>query len=124
MSSLLAVVSGDHAGAIERFYTEDASMQENAARTASSARDGPGRAWRRAVLETGRRAWDVDLCGLGGRGAIASPSTGCSSLSYKSGQDRPVSTKVGACRNGAAIGCFRERFFYDPVENPLPRDRL
>ena len=25
------VVSGDHAGAIERYYTEDASMQENAA---------------------------------------------------------------------------------------------
>ncbi|HVV40622.1 MAG TPA: nuclear transport factor 2 family protein [Nitrobacter sp.] len=25
------VESGDHAGAIERFYTEDASMQENAA---------------------------------------------------------------------------------------------
>ena len=28
---IAAVVSGDHAGAIERFYTEDASMQENAA---------------------------------------------------------------------------------------------
>ena len=26
-----AVESGDHAGAIERYYTEDASMQENAA---------------------------------------------------------------------------------------------
>ena len=28
---IAAVVAGDHAGAIERFYTEDASMQENAA---------------------------------------------------------------------------------------------
>ncbi|MGN6286598.1 MAG: nuclear transport factor 2 family protein [Afipia sp.] len=28
---IAAVESGDHAGAIERFYTEDASMQENAA---------------------------------------------------------------------------------------------
>jgi ketosteroid isomerase-like protein len=28
---IAAVVSGDHAGAIERYYTEDASMQENAA---------------------------------------------------------------------------------------------
>ncbi|WOH66750.1 nuclear transport factor 2 family protein [Bradyrhizobium sp. BWA-3-5] len=28
---IATVVSGDHAGAIERFYTEDASMQENAA---------------------------------------------------------------------------------------------
>jgi hypothetical protein len=27
---IAAVVSGDHAGAIERYYTEDASMQENA----------------------------------------------------------------------------------------------
>ena len=32
MSSSPSIVeSGDHAGAIERFYTEDASMQENAA---------------------------------------------------------------------------------------------
>jgi len=28
---IAAVVSGDHVGAIERFYTEDASMPENAA---------------------------------------------------------------------------------------------
>ena len=28
---IAAVVSGDHDGAIERYYTEDASMQENAA---------------------------------------------------------------------------------------------
>src|SRR5260370_2841845 len=28
---IAAVVAGDHAGAIERYYTEDASMQENAA---------------------------------------------------------------------------------------------
>jgi hypothetical protein len=28
---IAAVVSGDHTGAIERYYTEDASMQENAA---------------------------------------------------------------------------------------------
>ena len=28
---IAVVVSGDHAGAIERYYTEDASMQENAA---------------------------------------------------------------------------------------------
>ena len=29
--------NGDHAGAIERYYTEDASMQENAARRGSAA---------------------------------------------------------------------------------------
>ena len=28
---IATVVSGDHAGAIERYYTDDASMQENAA---------------------------------------------------------------------------------------------
>ena len=28
---IATVVSGDHAGAIERYYTEDATMQENAA---------------------------------------------------------------------------------------------
>ena len=28
---IAVVVSGDHAGAIERYYTDDASMQENAA---------------------------------------------------------------------------------------------
>ena len=27
---IAVVVSGDHAGAIERYYTEDSSMQENA----------------------------------------------------------------------------------------------
>jgi hypothetical protein len=32
VDEFIAVVeSGDHAGAIERYYTEDASMQENAA---------------------------------------------------------------------------------------------
>ena len=32
LNQFIAVVeSGDHAGAIERYYTEDASMQENAA---------------------------------------------------------------------------------------------
>jgi ketosteroid isomerase-like protein len=32
LNEFIAVVeSGDHAGAIERYYTEDASMQENAA---------------------------------------------------------------------------------------------
>ena len=32
LDEFIAVVeSGDHAGAIERYYTEDASMQENAA---------------------------------------------------------------------------------------------
>ena len=38
LDEFIAVVeSGDHAGAIERYYTEDASMQENAAPRASAA---------------------------------------------------------------------------------------
>ena len=62
---IAAVVSGDHAGAIERYYTEDASMQENAA---------PPRVGRdvlvaheRAVLERVEER-DFDLRGFGGRG--------------------------------------------------------
>ena len=38
LDEFIAVVeSGDHAGAIERYYTEDASMQENTARPGSAA---------------------------------------------------------------------------------------
>jgi len=38
LNEFIAVVeAGDHAGAIERYYTEDSSMQENAAHRASAA---------------------------------------------------------------------------------------
>jgi hypothetical protein len=38
LNEFIAVVeSGDHAGAIERYYTEDSSMQENAAAPRGSA---------------------------------------------------------------------------------------
>jgi len=38
LDEFIAVVeSGDHAGAIERYYTEDASMQENASARGSAA---------------------------------------------------------------------------------------
>jgi len=40
---IAAVVSGDHAGAIERYYTEDASMQENVA--ADPRRRTSARCW-------------------------------------------------------------------------------
>ena len=62
---IAAVVSGDHAGAIERYYTEDASMQENAA---------PPRVGRDVLVAHERaragagQERDVDLRGLGGRG--------------------------------------------------------
>ena len=39
LDEFIAVVEGgDHAGAIERYYTEDASMQENAAAAARRPR--------------------------------------------------------------------------------------
>ena len=38
LNEFIAVVeSGNHAGAIERYYTEDSSMQENAAARGSAA---------------------------------------------------------------------------------------
>jgi hypothetical protein len=50
LDEFIAVVeSGDHAGAIERYYTEDASMQENASARASAATcwsPMSGRRWR------------------------------------------------------------------------------
>ena len=55
---IAVVVSGDHAGAIERYYTEDASMQENAA-TPRVGRDGLV-AHERAVLA--RMATVISKC--------------------------------------------------------------
>ena len=60
---ITAVVSGDHAGAIERYYTEDASMQENAAAPprpfggarARHAGAGEKRDFDLRVLDPGRR---------------------------------------------------------------------
>ena len=59
MNSSRVVEAGDHAGAIERYYTEDSSMQENAAPRASAATcwspmSGP--CWRGCRMSIPRRS--------------------------------------------------------------------
>ena len=58
LDEFIAVVeSGDHAGAIERYYTEDASMQENAAppRVGRDVQDDGERRPQRDAREQQRR---------------------------------------------------------------------
>jgi hypothetical protein len=101
LDEFIAVVeSGDHAGAIERYYTEDASMQENAARRASAAMSsslmsGPRSIGCRRSIPRRCRRWSK---------ATASPSTGISS-SRKNPARCAASTK-SPVRNGAATGFF------------------
>ena len=102
--------SGDHAGAIERYYTEDASMQENAA----SPRVGRDVlvAHERAVLE--RTAQVTSKCVLsiveGDRVAIHWNFE----LTEKSGKVRRFDEIAWQEWRGDKI--FRERFFYDPTK--------
>jgi ketosteroid isomerase-like protein len=104
------VVSGDHAGAIERYYTEDASMQENA---------GPPRVGRdvlvaheRAVLA--RMATVISKCVSsiveGDRVAIHWNFE----LTDKEGKTRRFDEVALQQWRGDKI--FRERFFYDPTK--------
>jgi ketosteroid isomerase-like protein len=94
---IAAVVSGDHAGAIERFYTEDASMQENAA-APRVGRDVLV-AHERAVLEGDRVAinWVFEFVYHSG----------------KTGRFDEV-----ALQEWRGDRVFRERFFYDPSKPP------
>ena len=105
---IACVESGDHAGAIERYYTEDASMQENAA----SPRVGRDVlvAHERAVLE--RMAQVHSKC-------VASAVEGDRvaihwnfELTDKSGKTRYFDEVAWQEWRGDRI--FRERFFYDP----------
>ena len=105
---IATVVSGDHAGAIERYYTEDASMQENAA---------PPRVGRdflvaheRAVLERVKSVTSTCVTSIveGDRVAIH----WVFEFVYNSG-------KTGRCDVDAfpewrGDRVWRERFFYDP----------
>ena len=97
---IAAVVSGDHAGAIERYYTEDASMQENAA---------PPRVGRdvlvaheRAVLERVESVTSTCVSSVveGDRVAI----NWVFEFTYKSG--KTAGSTRSRCRNGAATGFF------------------
>jgi len=100
---IAVVVSGDHAGAIERYYTEDASMQENAA---------PPRVGRDGLVE--RMAKVVSVCVSstleGDRVAIHWNFE----LTGKDGKVRRFDEVALQQWRGERI--FRERFFYDPTK--------
>ena len=105
---IAAVVSGDHAGAIERYYTEDSSMQENL----SAPRVG------RVVLVAHERGVLARMSHVYSK-AMASVVEGdrvaihwIFELTDKSGKVRRVDEVAMQDWRGDRI--FRERFFYDP----------
>jgi ketosteroid isomerase-like protein len=109
LDEFIAVVeSGDHAGAIERFYTEDFSMQENTA---------PPRLGR-DVLVAHERAALARMTHVYSK-AISSVVEGDQvaihwifELTDRSGQVRRFDEVSLQEWRGEKI--FRERFFYDP----------
>jgi ketosteroid isomerase-like protein len=113
LDEFIAVVeSGDHAGAIERYYTEDASMQENAA---------PPRVGRdllvereRGVLAMMSHVYSKAMSSVveGDRVAIH----WIFELTDKAGKVRRVDEVALQEWRGDKI--FRERFFYDPSKPP------
>ena len=105
---IAVVVAGDHAGAIERYYTEDASMQENAA---------PPRVGRdllvaheRAALARAKRVTSICVASVveGDRVAI----NWVFEFVLHSGKTRRFDEVALQEWRGDKI--FRERFFYDP----------
>jgi ketosteroid isomerase-like protein len=111
LDEFIAVVeSGDHAGAIERYYTEDASMQENTSpprvgRDVLVARE-------RGVLARMSNVYSKAMSSVveGDRVAIH----WIFELTDKSGKMRRVDEIAMQQWRGDRI--FRERFFYDPSE--------
>jgi ketosteroid isomerase-like protein len=106
---IAAVESNDHAGAIERFYTEDASMQENA----TPPRVG------RDVLVAHERAFLATLTQVSSK-AVTSVVEGdhvairwVFDFVFKSGKVRRADEVALQEWRGDRI--FRERFFYDPT---------
>jgi ketosteroid isomerase-like protein len=106
---IAAVESGDHAGAIERYYTEDASMQENA---------NPPRVGRDALVAH-ERAFLATLSHVDSR-ALTSVVEGdhvairwIFDLHFKTGTVRRADEVALQEWRGDRI--FRERFFYDPT---------
>jgi ketosteroid isomerase-like protein len=109
LDEFIAVVeSGDHAGAIERFYTQDSSMQENAA----PPRDGRDVlvAHERAVLARMSNVYSKAMSSLveGDHVAIH----WIFELTDKAGKMHRVDEVSWQEWRGDKI--FRERFFYDP----------
>ncbi|MBV9558498.1 MAG: nuclear transport factor 2 family protein [Pseudolabrys sp.] len=105
---IATVVSGDHAGAIERYYTEDASMQENTA----EPRVGRDRlvAHERAVLARMAQVTSTCVSSIveGDRVAIH----WIFEMTDKSGKMRRFDETALQEWRGDKI--CRERFFYDP----------
>jgi ketosteroid isomerase-like protein len=102
------VESGDHAGAIERYYTEDASMQENAA---------PPRVGRDVLVarERGVLAMMSHVYSKAVSSVVEGDHVAIHwifELTDKSGQVRRVDEVAMQQWRGDRI--FRERFFYDP----------
>jgi ketosteroid isomerase-like protein len=111
LDEFIAVVeSGDHAGAIERYYTEDASMQENWA-APRVGRDALV-AHERAALARMTRVCSKCVSSVveGDRVAIHWNFE----LTEKSGRVRRFDEIAWQEWRGDMI--FRERFFYDPTK--------
>jgi hypothetical protein len=111
LNEFIAVVeSGDHAGAIERYYAEDASMQENA--LAPRVGRDVLVTHEKAVLARMENVYSKCLSSLveGDRVAIHWNFV----LTDKSGQVRRFDEIAWQEWRGDKI--FRERFFYDPTK--------
>jgi SnoaL-like domain len=109
LDEFIAVVeSGDHAGAIERYYTEDASMQENA---------NPPRVGRDLLVahERGILAFMSHVYSKAVSSTVEGDNVAIHwifELTDKSGKVRRVDEVALQEWRGDKI--FRERFFYDP----------
>lgn len=109
VDEFIAVVeSGDHAGAIERYYTEDASMQENA---------GPPRVGRDLLVghERGVLARMSHIYSKAMSSVVEGDDVAIHwifELTDKSGKAHRIDEASWQEWRGDRI--FRERFFYDP----------
>jgi ketosteroid isomerase-like protein len=111
---IAAVEAGDHAGAIERYYTEDASMQENAA---------PPRVGRyllvaheRGVLERVSHVYSRAISSVVEADHVA--IHWIFELTDKTGKVHRIDEVALQEWRGDRI--FRERFFYDPSKPKTP----
>lgn len=105
---IVVVETGDHAGAIERYYTEDASMQENAA---------PPRVGRDLLVahERGVLARMSHVYSKAVSSVVEGDNVAIHwifELTDKTGKVRRVDEVALQEWRGDRI--FRERFFYDP----------
>jgi ketosteroid isomerase-like protein len=108
LDEFIAVVeSGDHAGAIERYYTEDSSMQENAA-PPRVGRDGLV-AHERAVLARMSHVYSKAISSVVEGDHVAIHWN--FELTDKSGKVRRIDEVALQEWRGDKI--FRERFFYN-----------